>query len=317
MEHDAWFFIGIFVFIFLIWIATGGPLHPISFSGPRLALPDALGGGTYLSFPRAPYTIGGSNTVLPGTSDGGGSISSGSGQSYPTLTGGTFGIPSPFRGKVSLLRYVSGAGSDNPNNEYLQLSVSQSAGGPVTLSGWTLVSDATKASSIIPQGSKLPTSGTINTVQNIVLAPGEKAIIISGRSPIGGSFAENKCIGYFSTFQTFTPQLPSYCPAAKDELARYYGPDYIRDGACIDYVNKIGRCQVLLSPPPSLSSTCQNFMIERLHYNGCVESHKQDADFFGDTWRIYLGRTTSMWRTKNEIVKLLDGEGKTVDAFSY
>ena len=68
--HDAWFFIGVFVFIFLIWIATGGPLHPIAFTGPKLALPGALGGGTYLSLPRAPYGVGGSNISLPGSSSG-------------------------------------------------------------------------------------------------------------------------------------------------------------------------------------------------------------------------------------------------------
>ena len=53
------------------------------------------------------------------------------------------------------------------------------------------------------------------------------------------------------------------------------------------------------------------------NYNGCVDAHKNDADFMGNTWRVYLGRSSSMWRTKNELVKLLDKDGKTVDAFSY
>src|SRR5665811_2252287 len=72
--HDAWFFIGIFVFIFLIWIATGGPLHPIAFTGPHLAEPQELGGGTYLQFPRAAFGVGGTNISLPGSSNGGGSV---------------------------------------------------------------------------------------------------------------------------------------------------------------------------------------------------------------------------------------------------
>jgi hypothetical protein len=312
MEHDAWFFIGVFAFIFLIWIATGGPLHPISFTGPTLALPGALGGGTYLSLPRSPYSIGGSDISLPGASDGS------SNASLPTFVGGTtFGTPSPYRGKVIMSHYVSGAGSSDTKNEYIQLRVAPDAGIPVDLSEWTLVSAASGSSVSIPKGTRVPTSGIVNATQDIVLNPGEQAIIISGRSPIGGSFSENKCIGYFSTFQTFSPPLPQNCPVPSDDLSRFYGADYVRDAACIDYVNRLSRCQVVLSPPTSVSNSCQNFMVQYLNYNGCVNAHKNDADFQGDTWHIYLGRTTPMWRAQHEIVKLLDINGKTVDAFSY
>src|SRR3989344_2824375 len=128
MQHDAWFFIGVFVFIFLIWIATGGPLHPIAFTGPALAQPDVLGGGTYLQLPRAPFGVGGSNVVLPGSSSGSSYGGSGSGTPAPSALGGTvFGAPSPYRNFVSLTTYVSSASSSNPANEYVQLSVAQNA----------------------------------------------------------------------------------------------------------------------------------------------------------------------------------------------
>jgi hypothetical protein len=213
--------------------------------------------------------------------------------------------------------YVSGAGSADPKNEYIEISISQDAGMPVDLSEWTLSSDASGSSTRIPKGTEVPTSGIINAAQDIILPPGTRAIIVSGQSPIGASFRENKCIGYFSTFQNFYPPLPQTCPAPSTELASFYGAGYIRDAACIDYVNKLSRCQVALSPPVSASGVCQNFLVKYLNYNGCVDAHKNDADFKGDTWRIYLGRTSSMWRTRNEIVKLLDVNGKTVDAFSY
>lgn len=320
MEHDAWFFIGVFVFIFLIWIATGGPLHSISFTGPRLAAPQELGGGTYLSLPRAPYGIGTTNISLPGSSSGG-NVAGGSGDSdssVPALVGGSaFGVPSPYRSLVRISHYVSGGGSEDPKNEYLELSVSQSAGVPINLSEWRLVSDASGSSAPIPKGTEIPVSGTINASENIVLSPGIRAIISSGQSPIGASFRENKCIGYFSTFQTFYPPLPQNCPSPSDELAARYGSGYIRDPACVNYVENLSRCQVALTPPPGASGSCQNFMVTYLNYNGCVNAHKNDADFLGDTWRIYLGRTTPMWRGKYEIVKLLDVNGKTVDAFSY
>ena len=313
--HDAWFFIGVFVFIFIIWIAVGGPTHPISFTGPILAQPGALGGGTYLQLPTAPFGVGGGSDVsLPGSSSG----SSGSETPVPSFVGGSvFGTPSPYRGGVSLNHYVSGAGLSNPKNEYVEITVLQNAGTPVALSGWSLSSDATGNSVVIPKGTELPISGTINASEDIILTPGSRAIIISGQSPIGASFRENKCIGYFSTFQTFSPALPQNCPEPADELASFYGAGYIRDTACIDYVKNLPRCQIAISPPVGASGVCQNFLVSYMNYNGCITAHKNDADFKGDTWRIYLGHSNSMWRTKNELIKLLDADGKTVDAFSY
>ena len=179
------------------------------------------------------------------------------------------------------------------------------------------MSDATGAAMVIPKGTEVPASGIVNSAQDIVLAPGKRAIIISGQSPIGASFRENKCIGYFSTFQKFSPPLPQNCPAPSDELESLYGAGYIRDAACIDYVNKLSRCQVALSPPVSVSGACQSFLIKYLNYNGCADAHKNDRDFLGDSWRIYLGRSSSMWRARHELVKLVDKQGNTVDAFSY
>lgn len=308
MEHDAWFFIGIFVFIFLVWIATGGPTNPISFTGPTLSQPGALGGGTYLELPKAPFSIGGGNYNLPG--------SSGSGGSSPFPSDIAFGNPSPYRDVVRVNHYVTGAASSEPTNEYLEISVSHNANGPVSISGWKLQSDVSGTSAIIPKGTEVPVSGTIGAAEDVVLAPGSRAYLITGRSPIGASFRENKCIGYFATYQTFYPRLPMSCPVPSDELEVKY-PNSSRDPGCIDYVETIPRCQVTLTPPAGASGSCKSFVIDNLNYNGCISSHRSDKDFLGDTWRVYLGRSSSMWRTKREIVRLLDSSGKTVDAFSY
>jgi hypothetical protein len=320
--HDSWFFVGVFVFIFLIWIVTGGPLHPIAFSGPTLAEPQELGGGTYLELPRSRHAVGGTEVLLPGSSQGGGSLgsdttNSGKATGVALVGGTTFGEVSPYRNAVSLNHYVSGAGAADPKNEYLTLSISSSATVPVDISGWTLLSESTGSMAVIPKGTETPTSGTVNASQDIVLAAGDRALIISGQSPIGASFRENKCIGYFSTFQNFSPSLPMNCPAPSDELAANYGSGYIRDTACIDYVNTIPRCKTTLSPPSGSSYACQTFIVKYLNYNGCVTAHRGDGDFKGITWRVYLGRPNSMWSGRHEIVKLLDANGKTVDAFSY
>ncbi len=319
MEHEAWFFVGLFVFIFVIWIAVGGPTHGVSFKGPALAwnTGTSTAGGTYFSLPRSPFGIGNSNVVLPGSSGGSTSLG-GSGDVTPApLEGIGYGTVSLYRNAVSMSHSVSGAGSGDPGNESINLSVSSQSHVPVDLSGWTIESEATGAAITIPQGSPTPTSGAINSVSDIVVSPGEQATIISGRSPIGASFRENKCIGYFAQFQHFYPSLPANCPAPSDELMAHYGGDYIRDAKCIDYVHTLSRCQVVLSPPVILSGSCQTFLVKYLNYNGCVDAHEHDTDFEGKTWRIYLGRTNAMWRTSHEVVKLLDKQGNTVDAFSY
>ena len=323
MQHDAWFVIGIFVFIFLIWIATGGPTHPISFEGPALEQPQELGGGDYLALPRAPFGVGSTYISLPGSSSGGSTYETGMPALPLFVNGIAFGNPSPFRGRVSLAHYVTNASSTEVRSEYVEVSVPH-GGAPVNITGWRLVSEVTGKAGTIPKGAAVPQAGKLNTVNDIVLQPGERAYIISGISPIGVSFRENKCIGYLNTFQTFTPSLPQSCPAPRDELVRFYGPSYIRDTVCVDYVSSLWSCQAVPFPPRKfdgklLSETCRDFVTERLTYNGCVAAHYNDPDFHGSIWHIYLGRNRNqhLWRSHNEIVKLLDAEYKTVDAFSY
>ena len=317
--HDAWFFIGVFVFIFLIWIATGGPLHPIAFSGPALAQPDVLGGGSYLSLPRAPFSVGQSDVVLPG-STGGGSLSGGAGGTYvPTpssLSGIAFGVPSPYRSLVTMSHSVFGADADSPGNEYLQLSVAQNAGLPINITGWKLYSAASGETAFVPRGTEVPLSGVVNTMHDIVLSPGERAYLISGRSPIGTSFRENKCIGYLDTFQRYSPALPQNCPDPSAEFAAH-GSSYLRDTDCLEAVARLSRCETVLDPPEDIPNSCEDFMEKYFNYNGCVAAHKSDPDFEGDVWRIYLGAYGSLWRSRYEVIKLIDRNGKTVDAFSY
>lgn len=323
MEHDAWFFIGIFVFIFLIWVATGGPMHPIAFSGPTLAQPGILGGGTYLQLPRAPFGVGGNNVVLPGSSSGGSSYYETPGTAgSPSLGGTVFGSLSPYRSLISMSHYVTNASSSDAGMEYIQISLSPNASAPVNITGWKLISEATGKAAAIPRGTVVPTSGIVNAKQDILLSPGERAALISGLPPIGTSFRENKCTGYLTTFQQFSPSLPRNCPVPAEELAAFYGPNYIRDAVCIDYVNSLSRCEAVLFPPRSvpsgtLSKECKNFVAQHLNYNGCVSTHSADADFNGTTWRIYLGQTKHLWRAQREVIKLVDLNNRTVDAFSY
>ncbi len=329
MEHDAWFFIGIFVFIFIIWIATGGPLRSPEVNVPAVPTltgsSTLAGGATYLQLPRAPYGVGNQDVCLPGSTSCGSGYdgSGGSGVAEPTtfpsgVPGVTFSPPSPYRNIVSLSNYVSNASSSDPRNEYVQIHVAQNAGGPVDITKWVLQSGATGNAEIIPKGTIVPTSGVVNATNDIVLQPGDSAIIVSGESPVGASFRENKCIGYFSGFQVFSPPLPQNCPTASSDLSSFYGTPYIHDPSCIDYTNSLSRCQPAVTTQSSnLSLTCQDFLERYVNYNGCLSAHSNDPDFSGTTWRIYLGRKTSMWRSRYDVVELLDDRGKTVASFNY
>ena len=46
MRSDLFLFIGILVFLFVVWVASGGPHRPLSFAGPTIApLPTTGTGG--------------------------------------------------------------------------------------------------------------------------------------------------------------------------------------------------------------------------------------------------------------------------------
>ncbi len=329
MQHEAWFFIGLFVFIFVVWIAIGGPTRGASVDLPTLpavglssTTTAASTGGSYFALPRAPFTIGDSQVVLAGSSDGS-RISAGGSEAVPLFSfvpGVTYAPASAYRAVVSLSGYVSSASSTDARSEYVELSVRSDAPSSVDITGWKLVSGASGHSARIPSGTAVPTSGIVNSTADIVLGPGERAIISSGESPVGASFRENKCIGYFGSFQSFTPALPQQCPTAASELTTFYGRPYIHDPSCIDYADTLSSCRVpTRAGSAKLTETCQDFLETYLNYNGCLLHHRNDADFDGHTWRIYLGRDSDepLWRTRHEVVELLDRDGRTVDTFSY
>src|SRR5579864_4420670 len=74
MKNEVWFFIGLFVFIFVVWVAVGGAGQTPSLTLPTLPSGSSsttpLGGSIFLSLPRAPFAIGTSHVELAGSSGG-------------------------------------------------------------------------------------------------------------------------------------------------------------------------------------------------------------------------------------------------------
>lgn len=298
MRGELFGFIGILILIFVLWVSTGGPSRPISFTGPYLQ----------------PIQTTGTTAEAYGDPSKFSSINS-------NITVGVNGIrteegASSLQGTVALSRDTSGVTSTDPDGEYVVINYSSSGRTPLSTSGWKLVSNESKKSALIPQGASTPRSGRVNTLASITLSPGEQMIVVSGRSPVGISFRENKCTGYFEERQDFHPALFLNCPTPSQEFSRFYRGDDNTD-SCINYVRSIPYCATETRTSTSVSSSCEQFVEEHLNYNSCVDAHQGDADFNGTVWRVFLGERNELWRRDRETILLLDAENKVIDALTY
>ncbi|MFA6273503.1 MAG: hypothetical protein WC673_03400 [Candidatus Paceibacterota bacterium] len=226
---------------------------------------------------------------------------------------------SPLKGKISFSydrsTYYGAGEKDYANQEYLSVKTEQNITDKIRITGLVIKSAASNTKVIIGQGVYLYFSGTINSPQDIYLGPNETAHIITGRSPLGVSFRVNKCLGYLSQNQNFTPYLYSNCPAIQDEPMPQ-APNQLND-KCLDYIQYFPSCTTFTTGKLELSPECNNFLIEKANYSYCSRAHKNDKDFYSADWRIYLSRDETIWKDKRETIELLDQNGKLIDSISY
>jgi len=204
------------------------------------------------------------------------------------------------------------------NSEYIQLRASTQNTKRISLKDWRLESAITGRGIDIPEASYLPYTGTVNSELTVALAPNDRAYIHTGRSPIGVSFRTNICTGYFEQFQNFRPGLDRECPLPEEEILYTKYTIIFTDNECLDFIDRISRCAIPTKALPlPLSHECKQTIINEINYNSCIDKHKNDENFVGNEWRIYLKREFELWRTKRELIKLLDESGKTVDVLVY
>jgi hypothetical protein len=221
---------------------------------------------------------------------------------------------SPYYGLVSVQFINRG---NTPNYEYAVLHMSDYATTTVQISGFRLQSVASGQGVTIPNGVVLYWSGTINGQNLIILSPGDNVFLITGISPIGYNFKVNKCSGYLSQFQTFVPYLSTMCPAPRDENLSSI-PRRIENNACLDYINSMPSCRQQINPlPTNFSYECTNFITTKLNYNSCISTHKDDKNFYQKEWRVYLGRSSTLWQSEREDIILYDANGKIVSELTY
>jgi hypothetical protein len=300
---DAWFVIGIFIFAFVLWVSTGGPTRPISFAGPYIT-PITDVDDTQSGYGDDIDVRNDSRSGLWSVRSIFGRFENSVGESED------IGVVSPAADKVRIVSGAGGPSGTTAAREYIVLS----AEADIDITGYRLLSSKSGASAAIPTGTTAPRSGVLT---NIALLKGEEAVITTGNSPVGSSFRENKCVGYLGITSFVPPLANRSCPSPTDELGRGYSGSASSYEECRTIVSRIPRCEANPDVPREASSECEHFIEARLNYQGCVDAHFNDADFRGDTWRVYLSQSRELWRSDNETIRLLDREGRTVDIYSY
>lgn len=221
-------------------------------------------------------------------------------------------IRSKYYGVISI-SYVSR--SADPKYEYVMIRNNGTTTIPIT--GWTVKSNASGQSVSIPQGTYLYFANSQNEKTNIYLSPNDILYLITGYSPIGVNFKINKCSGYLQQFQSYYPYLPSSCPLPKNENLSSI-PRLVINDECLDYIESFPSCKIQTGDLPiKWSYECKNFITEKINYSSCINTHKNDKDFYQNEWRVYLERNLPIWKDRRETVTLYDNNSKVVSSVSY
>jgi hypothetical protein len=283
---DVKWIAGIMLLLWFVWFFTGGPERQSSQGGLFIKPPSPLDSGeTYGSLSSLQNDV--------------------SRLSELDL--------SFFKDQI-FLRSVNNGKETLADKEYVEVKAGNRNEKPVFVTGWTLQNSVGKKIQI-GNASPLPYLSRVNQESPLFLGANESAYIVTGRSPIGVSFRVNACSGYFEQFQDFSPPISIACPSPLEGVDK---SSLGLDQTCVDYINRIPRCTTNASPlPGNLSSACVSFINSQIHYNACVDTHKNDTGFYKPEWRLFLKQASELWNNSKETVRLIDHGDKLVDLMTY
>ncbi|MBY0539595.1 hypothetical protein K2P56_04160 [Patescibacteria group bacterium] len=299
------------VFLGILWAATGGPQRSLSHSGPFLKPPTAPG------VELKEGAVKGSTFEADGTTIREVTVEADSLLNYffNNPKGGTNTADSPYANDVEIRRGNSDAA--NPNEEYIIIETSRSMTRNITITGWMLESRTTGIRAPIGSAAQVFMLGGVSSELPITIGPNSIVYITTGRSPNGASFRINKCSGYLEQYQDFEPGLDADCPDPADEALA--NPQKTgTNTACIDFIDNVRRCELYADTIPyEVGSQCRDFILNDLSYNGCVNRHRNDPDFYINEWRVFLNRQQELWNNTHEQIRLLDENGKLIGSLTY
>lgn len=285
----------IFVILFFVWLFTGGPLRPSSQSGWSLTQSQikTTQEGGQLADETNKHQQSSSSYQAPAISQ------------------------TPETPDQLIIRQESSR-ETKPDQEYIELRADRWNKKKIKITDWKL-SSKNGFEIKIGQGAPYVYSNVAQQPQaDIHLNPGEKAIVITGKSPLGTSFQINKCMGYLKQFHEFTPNLYTNCPVLKNEAIP---TNLQREDFCLDAIDRIPECKTIASIPYEdslkISSLCQAHIVENTNYASCAEKHKSDIDFYLPEWRIYLQRGDELWKDRRETISIYNEENAFIDSISY
>ncbi len=227
---------------------------------------------------------------------------------------------SPYKDKVQLS--TGNVYDEDPDREYLLLSVNGSGTSSITISNWYIRSYVTDEVALIPNGDRILPKWRNPEDNPIVLSPGETAYLVTGESPIDGSFKENMCSGYLREHEDFYPSLSTSCPSPREEFDRFATNIELDNDKCYAYIESLQSC---IEPDEStytrskVGSSCRAFIEDTFSYPNCVRLHRYDPYFSRTShyWHIYLDERNELWRPKREIIQLMDENDRVVDVIEY
>lgn len=208
-----------------------------------------------------------------------------------------------------------GARSRKPDEEYVEISYSsrapKNAPDVVNVSNWVIGNDRGD-SFRLGQATALPGLSPTGNQDQLLLKKGGRVFVVTGRGPLGYNFRTNKCIGYFTQFHSFTPRIPSDCPAPSRER----GQEALSD-RCFTFIKRLPSCRMPTSLPLDINNQCREYINSTLSYNGCLNNHRLDADFFKNDWWVYLGRPDELWSDIRETITLRNEKGIKIATLAY
>ena len=219
-----------------------------------------------------------------------------------------------YFGKVKI-QYINH--SENTKNEYVVLHEDDYSTTTIPVTGWSLRIVSSGDVYTISKASQLFFSGVVNDENPIILYPGDTVYVNTGLSPTGSNFKVNKCTGYLSQFQSFIPYLYTNCPLPRNEDTTSISR-LPQNEECLKYLYSYQACKTQIETlPASFTYECKKFIIDKLNYPACVNTHKYDSDFYLKQWYVYLRQNKTIWDTIHSDITLYDSDGKVVDILKY
>ena len=299
-KSDLLWVAGVFLLLGLVWLVGGGPARQEATQGPFLEPPAPLGSGEVYG-----------PAIGQQGSTGGNSVQTSNAPKVKISSGNA--------------RY-----EEQGNKEYITLTADRSNQLPVVISGWKLKSSRRNEEVVIPTVSKLFVRKQPRDVDKIILAPGERAVVVTGYPPddgtigLGRGLKLNSCSGYLDRLlnNRFAPSLSIGCPSPYKES----GVSTL-DDTCYNFVRRLSSCHTpkferrgeidYVDNASNIDNACRAFIKEHFNYDSCLRWHQGDSDFWGKEWRVYLYHTGELWLDRLETISLYDEFGRLVDKISY